>query len=362
MPILAHYERFPYFTAVWDYDLAITTFYDRTEEAKSSGGTAFNFLATGHLYYLGLESKVEGAIFDLASAGVNILGLTYNYWNGTSFIPVSSILNYDFTADGMEKIVVPADWASSTLALAGTEPDQRTRYYLNLYVTSTTTPPTINQIKAISYNTYTTPERINAFTQMNTDFSTSTVPTEAEILQMINRAESYIDYRVRSSWKPNYVAEEYQEFNIGGIRLNNYPIQQILSISVWNGGDWDEMTEGRENDYFFVPETGMLYFTRYFMLPARFSTVNPWGRWGLGEFTKAVKVKYIWGRDFFQDRKAGMVEDICTRLVAAEVVESLRSNYRAATNIDAVSLESRVRDWREKAEKDLDEMQGIEIY
>ena len=87
------------------------------------------------------------------------------------------------------------------------------------------------------YAAYCTTQDVYKLLQLNnvlsgTDFTSSTVPSKASVEQYIMEAQSYIDMFTRKSWRPNYVANEYQQFNLNGFHLDKPDAYKILKSSV----------------------------------------------------------------------------------------------------------------------------------
>ena len=168
----------------------------------------------------------------------------------------------------------------------------------------------------------------------------------------------------RKSWRPNYLANEYQQFNLNGFKLDKPDPYKVLSVKIWNGASWDTKTQGRKNDYFLVQDTGMVQFSRYFLLPARFTSYNaPVWRWGGGEFTMPVKVTYLAGRDINTDvRQGGIIQDSTKKLAAISIMRSSDAGSLTVSGVDRISRESRVAAWQEEVNDNLDRMGAFEVF
>ena len=351
---------------------------DVTLESQSPAGTSFTiFNSTIHRLYLGHASKFDMAMFDID--GVGVLGtLKYEYWNGsawTEFIPASGRYQtdpdddegaqYAFDKDGAE--VFPAnvlsDWATTAI-------NSSTLYWVRISSpTSVGTAPTIKRIMMRAHAAYCTTKDVYELMQLKnvlsgTDFTSSTVPAKSTVEQYIYEAQSYIDMQSRKSWRPNIVWSEYQPFNLNGFHLDKADAYKILDLQVWSGASWDSKRQGRTKDYFLVPDTGMVQFSRYFMLPARFQSYNaPVWRWGGGEFTMPVKVTYLYGRDIQTDtRQGGMVTDIAKKLAATEIARSADYGGLVVSGMDRYDISSRINSWTSEINANLDSMKAFEVF
>ena len=373
--------------AGWEFDTifnwdgvgtASSDYTDVTLEAQSPAGTSFTILnSTTHWLYLGNAEQFDMAIFDVDTAG-SLGALTWQYYNGsawTTFIPASARYandpdddegaQYAFDKNGAE--IFPSNLLSDwdTVAI-----NSATKYWVRVNSgTSVTTAPTIKRIQMRPLAVYTTSQQVFELLQLRnvtgtTDFTASTVPTKAVVDLFINEAQAYIDMNTRKSWRPNIIYDEHHQFNLNGIKLEMPDAQRVLQLKIWNGGTWDTKTQSRKSDYFYVPETGMVQFSRYFLLPARFISYNaPMWRWGGGEFTMPVKITYLAGRDINTDiTQAGIVAEICKRMAAIAVVRNMDFGQLTVSGMDRVSMSEKINAWQEEVEDRLDFLTAFEVF
>ena len=368
------------FEKVFVYTASGTSWSTDTEiEAQSIGGTAFNLMqASGDFLYLGSDEKFDAAYFDVELVG-SYTSIKWEYWNGgwTQIVPLSASYIHDvnvtptyyaFAADGMEEFPLNrmSDWVQNAIGSPST-----TKYWIRASSTtaSTSTKASINTIIKRPVNSYCTTKDVFDLMQMaqitdTTDFTSATNPTKATVEDYIQTAQSTIEHRSRKIWRPHYVAEEYQQFNLHGMKPANQDVRKLLDISVWTGSDWESRTIGRDEGAFFVPETGMIHFSRFFILPARFTnyTGGMW-RWGGGEFNSPVKISYIAGREFDLDpREAGMVFDAARKLSAATIIRSADFGGIAVGGMDRVMMAQRADSWSLEAEDLMDSLRAFEIF
>ena len=365
-----------------------SSFGDITNEMMSPVGTGQTVLAgTSHFLYLGSAEKFDMAVFDLVTAG-SLGALTWQYsagaGNWTTFVPSSGRYTfdmddsnagkaYDFTRDGVE--IFPTNILS---ALANTvngtiwdanSVNSSSMYWIRVSTASVTTAPSVYSMQKRPYATYCTPGDVFRFLQLGqmtgkSDFDKTTTPTKNTVETYIQVAESKIDYLTRKSWKPHYVAEEYHDFNLNGFKLDRADPYKLLKLEIWNGAGWDLKSQGRANDFFLAKELGMLHFSRYFLLPARFMSYNaPIWRFGGGEFMMPVKISYLSGRDIHTDaREAGMVFDAARKFAAIEVLRDADFGTLVVSGTDRVQLMQKIESWSMETEAMLDTLRAWEVF
>ena len=197
-----------------------------------------------------------------------------------------------------------------------------------------------------------------------TDFTTATVPSKKTVEQYIDAAQSKIDFRTRKSWRPNYIEEEYHDFNINGFKLRRNAAYKLMRVHIWDGGGFEQKNESRKQDFFLTPDVGVVHFSRYFMLPARFQSYNaPVWRFGGGEFVNPVRVSYLYGRDINTNpQEAGMVYDMAKKLAAIDVIRSSDFGNLVVSGTDRIQLMQRVEGWTAEVEDKLDSLRAFEVF
>jgi len=366
-----------FFDAVLTYDGSSYT--DVTLEAQSPAGTAFTILAdTNDYLYLGHSERFDMAVFDLDTAG-SYGALTWQYYNGawTTFIPASGRYQldyddneggpYDFTKDGVEEFPTNllTGWTTT-----GTIGSVGSKYWVRVSsAASVAGAATVKRLQMRPVNAYCTSADVFNLLQMSqilggTDFTSSTTPTKAIVEDYIQASQSHIDYRTRKSWRPNYIAAEYHDFNLNGFKPMHPDMYRLLSLRVWSGSVWDTKEISRKQDFFFVPDTGMIHFSRYFILPARFASYNaPIWRWGGGEFTTPIKIEYLAGRDFHSDqREAGIVFDCARKLAAVDIIRSADFGNITVSGADRVMAENRASGWATDVDERLESLRAFEVF
>ena len=355
-----------------------SSFTDRTLEAQSPAGTAFAILeGTDDFLYLGDASKFDMALFDIATAG-SLGTLKYEYWNGsafTEFIPMSGTYqndpddnenaSYGFGEDGAEIFPVNriANWAETTI-------DGQSAFWIRISSpTSVSTAPTIKSIKKRGLQAYCTTADVFQLLQLGNvigwdNFTSSTTPSLSAVENYIHEAQAKIDYYTRKSWRPNIAYQEYHEFNVNGFKLDRLDPYKLVKLQIWNGASYDTKDQGRTQDFFLVPNTGMVQFSRYFLLPARFTSYNaPVFRFGGGEFTMPIKVTYFYGRDITTDGRDGaLVTDITKKLAAIDVLRHADYGGVSVSGMDRVQIAQKIDAYTAETAELLDSLRSFEVF
>ena len=361
-------QAIPFFSAVWTWDDDAAAYVNRTLEARSPAGTSFAILESASDYlYLGSESRFDLAAFILDVDGV-ISNLTYEYsitgnaWE--QFIPGSTsylaaeddppFSQYNFANDGAEFFTYLSSWASRTFSdsnpHAATPPNETERYWIRISASSITTSPTIRQILMRPYAAYCRATDVANLLQLDADFSATTVPTRDTVEDFIYAAQGLIDYKANESWRISYQTNEYHEFNLAGSMLMKRPALRITKLEIWNGSDWQVKTQGRGQDFFLAPELNMFYWSRFFILPARFQSAGNTSGWlGGGEFLHPVRVSYLYGRTIDTDQEKGpIVFDIARKMAAIDLYQNHDYSVLTISGSDKVSLETKIRAWKDE--------------
>ena len=362
------------FSAIWKLSWtgtpAVYTYLNLTSNTKTN--TAFDFIsATTNYFYFGSSKRFIGIYCDLSTNG-SYSGVTYEYFDGDDWNPLSLIDSYNWNESKYVRWLLPDRWQKYNFTeeephITTTLPDTSERYWVRVGVTGYTTTAVISKIRSIPYCAYTSPTNVSEFLQLKNDFNSSTRPTDLAVENLIRRAEDYIDYRTRKSFKFNVVSEttdpQLTDYNRYGVFLRHRNFYKVYSVSLWNGSAWDTLTEGRNNDYFVNYDLGLIYFTRLFLLPAAYGMTGRYFLWGYGEYKNSVKVDYIYGRDIETvPAEFYIVEDLATKMASVDLLRHTDYSNLTVSGTDKVPLESKIRLLEEQIEQRLDELTGIAVY
>ena len=360
------FQTTPWFSGVWRF--TGSAYEDNTLAAQRSSGAASPSLSdTNDFLYLGSESR-----FDLAAFTLDINGTIgtpkWEYYNGSAWKEFVPVHEYDFTTSGAEEFGRLADWAavafSNSAPHSATPPDTTSRFWVRVSSpTSVTTAPTISQIHMRPYAAYCRAEDVANLLQV-ASFDDTNDPTRQTVEDSIAAAQSYIDYYTQKSWRVNYQKDEFHEFNTAGFTLARKDAFKMISVDVWNGGEFETRTEGRDSDYFLVPDRNIIYWARYFILPARFaSAASRLAWWGYGEFVLPVKVSYLYGRNIYTDEREGRLAfDIARKLAAIDIFTSHDYSVLVASGSDKVSMETKIREWKEDTDNNLESLKSWQVF
>ena len=368
---------------VYDFD-GSSTYVDYTKEARTRAGTSFTvFSATSKYLYLGHDEKFDMVLFDIDTAG-SLGALTWEYSNGTNwteFAPSYDRLTddgsaYGFDKDGGEIFLdnIVSDWATLTVNSVNI-------YWIRVRsAASVATSPTIKSIEVRPRAAYCSTKDVFNFLQLGhilssynsssggttagTDFTASTVPSKDTVEKYIQAAQAQIDYRTRKSWRPNIMLNEEHNFNIFGFKLDRKRVQKVLTLEVWDGNSYEAKTEGRNADYFYVPDTNMIHFSRFFYLPARFASLNsPTVRFGGGEFVTPVRVSYIYGDNVTEDvREGAFVTELTKKIASIDILRNSDFGEVLVGGSDRVSMQGRVDQYQREVDDTLEMLKSFEVF
>jgi len=360
------------FNAIWRYlPGAPGVWTDLTPFHKSN--TAFNFIAAStEVFYFGMEDRrFIGMMVDLSTIG-NYGAFTFEFFNGYTWENVSIVDNYSFNVSKFLRWICPDNWSpiEFTAAFPYTEapPDAKSRYWFRISTASVTAPTAIiTKMRCIPMVTYTTPAKVGILLNIKKKWDLNSTPTIFDVEDHILHAESEIDYRTQKSWKFNYMTgedhiPEEMDYNRYGVFPRYRDIIAVYSAALWNGSVWQNLNEGRSNDFVVDKRRGMIYVTRLFLLPASYGFSGRYFHYGFGEFKNSMKIDYSYGRDCEIDPEFRMVEKIATTLTAIDLLMGHDYSILTVSGTDKVLLAEKVRMWGEEAEKNIDSLTSVRIY
>ena len=212
--------------------------------------------------------------------------------------------------------------------------------------------------------TYTTSAKV-ADLLLTDNFTSTSTPTNTQVDALISRTEGLIDRVTKRSWKTNSVTDEEHEFNYAGIKLKHAPVAAISEAAVWQGSSYDVLTQGRDQEFFFVKDTGMIYFTRFFIpvfVPPT-AEAPAVSLVFLYSWRYPIKVSYTWGETFSTHADAPLVEDIATKLAATDILNIHERTVITKMGVDRQQIREKIELWRKDADEGMKVLaRGFEVW
>ena len=355
-----------YWDSTYLWDNSANAYVDLEFAAADEPGTSLPlFGQPADKVYIGLDRTFNAVYFQLGAIGSGLGSFTYEYWTGSSWRNIPLKRTYVFNETGVGEFPIPINWTARTLT--GVEnsntniaSEDVAYYWLRIYQTATPTGvPTLERSFPFPSYGYVTPTEIADFLQLRQDFSTTTSPSKANVENIMRRVEGRIEGYSLHSWKPKYRHQELYEFNRWGFVLKRYPVIRLFEVAIHNGSEYEVMTEGRTQDYFIDNDRGIVPLTRLMQMPYAYSRMKSWG---FGEFKRAIRTNYVWGRDIDFDDRSEMVKDIVIKMVSADIISNYDYTTMVPQGTDRFSLEQKVSYWRESAEERLEELRAIRAF
>lgn len=188
-------------------------------------------------------------------------------------------------------------------------------------------------------------------------FSASTIPTQAEVQQLIVEIEDYIDSITGTTWKETQVTDEYHDFDgvyidksgneLGRLNLKNWPVKSFSAasgdkIEIWDGSEWVDLVSSKtvgtnpyDEDYFVDTDKGVIYFITEIPMKGQ----------------KTVRLTYRWGFSTVPED----IKHAATLLAAARILERHDAAVIVAEGEEAPNVLDQVRVWQEMADRILKE-------
>lgn len=356
------------FDCIWLIDTAGPTWTDLTGSHKTD--TDFNFIsATTDIFYFGMSrSRFKGFLSNLTTNG-SYGTLTIQYWDGSTWVSPNIIDNYAFDSSKFIMWQVPDDWSdvefTADFPYASAPPDAKKRYWMRISAASVTTMAVIDKIRSFPLALYTTPDTVSKMLNLKVPFSETTTPSFSTAEDTIAGLESDIDYKTQKSWKFNSITGdelELVDFNRFGVYPRYRDIIDVYSFAIWNGTAWNELTEGRNNDFLIDKRRGMVYITRLFLLPASYGMAGRYYNWGFGEFKASVRLDYSYGKDCERDPEFGLVRSIAKKKAAILLLQNHDYSILTVSGTDKVILSEKIKMWSEEVDKDTDALTAVRIW
>lgn len=352
------------FDQVWLYRSGAYT--DLTATAFT--GMAETIVANDIIYFAA-DDWLAGMLF-LGVTGSPITDYVTALWDGDEWVTLqeerrlinaASSASYDrayrFQGAGVltwgkTRKVPMATRASNTWPESGTAPAQVTRNWYR--ITFPTIGPTLDTVFPVAYNTYATPREMSEFLGLE-DFDDISQPNLDYMRKAIRNQEDWLDHYTRKSWRMRSVVDEGANFNPYGFLPKHQPALMVTRLGLWNGSAYDILTEGRGEDYWLDPETGMVFLT----LP---SFRMRYYSWLLSRYIRSpnsITLDYIYGADFETHEDAENVAWIIKRLVGADMVRTNDETGVFRSGLDILTKGEKLNSWREEALERADTLRRV---
>ena len=154
-------------------------------------------------------------------------------------------------------------------------------------------------------NEYCSASDVNSFLQLPDDFSSSTNPKLAEVESLIDMNQDLIDREIGHAFRtttaietfdlksPQYDLRDGYRINLSNRKVKDLDSGQSDVLTVWDGStDLDYLankTEGRNNDFWFNYDLGILHIKHFGFSRPRFLSVNITYRFGEAAVPNDIK-------------------------------------------------------------------------
>jgi len=336
-------------------------------------------LSQDEILYVGYHDWLSGILFDVTTNMSTAVTETYDGRTDTwRILPVQETISQglgtatrDITAYNFDKTGMvywgtsPYMWQTKMTTNtwpenlgAGNPPFTDDEYFWVRVRNTGASPLTIIRVLPAPYNTYTDVEEIRQFAGLPDQIKEDTDPTATYVRQQIRAHEDQLDNYTRKSWRLRPVFNEIHNFSPYGLESFRYPLWKLNSVYLWRGNGFDLLQEGRDQDYYYDPTTGMIYFTwvTLGMRPYRFQ-MNRYV-----QQPQSIILNYIYGEDFDISEQRQMVDDIIKSRVAADLaVQTTWSASFVTGDSSSMSKSEMVKDWRENADQKAALLRGVLI-
>ena len=222
---------------------------------------------------------------------------------------------------------------------------------------------TINALSVRPYAYAASPKDVREQLQLEDDYDDETTPTDHTIERYLRGAEDGIYHITYHYFRPEFVEDERLNFEAYGMALRHQPILDILDLSVFNGNNYETKIEGRNRDWHYEPHTGMIHISTLFL-----DVIPPILRRGYSErrnqgaYKRAVRVRYIHGHDANTDPHSVEVGRIVTKQACIDIVSSQDFQRLLPQGLDRVTLQEKIRFWKEEVDAFTDRYAKLRLY
>lgn len=322
-------------------------------------GTSSTTVNAGETLYLGLDEWFSGALTFVSNPPSPEPAYDIQQYDGDQWrsLPLEETLvnltsGIQIQRGSLYWGLSPFSWQklsfSNVYPETATALDNIARYWVRLIVSSGAI--TVDRVLPQVFNTYATVEEMQGY--IGFEFDDLRAPTIDTVRKMLRASEDWFDRHTRRSFRPRVVYNETYDFNPYGIKLRKYPPWFIVSVGIWNGSDFQTMTEGRSQDYYLDQSTGMLRFTLPYMRLRSSSGV-------LSRFRSqpnSTLITYAWGEDFDVSPYAYDIKRAILMKTGADLINQNDWTAIFTSGLDTVPKPEKLKNWADEAMKIADEL------
>lgn len=342
------------FSAIWHYD---GTYSDQTL-ALGEGSVSLTVQTGDHVYF-GSPEWFAGILTFISTTADPTPTYTLQYFDGDDWQDLPLEESMANLASGVQLQRGSLYWGAaqlkweklgftSTVPNTATPVDNLPRFWVRLNVISGSI--VIDRCLPQMYNTYATPEEMGNY--IGYEFDNINPPTLNTVRRMLRANEDWFDQYTRRSFRPRVAYNETYDFNAYGIRLRRYPPVILVSVGLWQGNSFSDMSEGRGQDFFLDTNSGMLRFT----LPSFRLRYYSWLLSRYMRQSNSVSVTYVYGADFDTSQYAEAIKKAILLKTGADLVNQADWTGVFTSGLDTVSKLDKVKNWNEEAISIADEL------
>ena len=232
-------------------------------------------------------------------------------------------------------------------------PDSMERYWIRIKaVGNNVEAADIDMLTIRPYASIASPKDVQNQIQIWEEFAPNSNPSDKAVEKFIRGAEDNIFYLMGKYYRPEFVENELMNFRPYGMYLRHRPVLDILDLSVHTGSYWEPKIEGRDQDWHYEPETGMIYVSTIFL-----DVVPPMLRRGYSErrnqgaFKRAVRIRYVHGHDVRSDPFGEAVARIITKQASLDILVNHDFARLLPQNVDRATIQNKIQLWRDEIEE-----------
>ena len=358
-------------SAIWLWDNSAVGFVDLTASSARLGSSTPLLAEAADYLYIGYERRFDALMWWLSPAGI-YTGLTWECsveGDWARWVPVQPV-DWEFnSAKGYLQLDLKgmglSAWAGRSLVgeHSVTPPDEGIRHWVRCAVIGVDTVAMLDSVTVRPYASVATPQDVQRQLQVETEFTQDTVPSFETVETFLRGAEDAVFRVTGHYYRPDFVEDELLDFKGYGMHLRHRPILDILELAVWNGNEFETKRLGRDQDWHYEAETGMIYIATIFL-----DVVPPILRRGYsvrrqqGAFKRGVRLRYVHGHDTRVDSFAVEVGRTVVKQAAVDVVTDRDFALLIPSNLDRVSLKEKADLWNKDVEEFLERYAKLAMF